>query len=77
MVEKQIKKGASQQPAFDVNKLAQSMGLNKENIYEGLKQSAMDLAANKDNIAKMVQDSKKTIEDIKNIGQGLFNFFQK
>jgi hypothetical protein len=25
----------------------------------------------------MVQDSKKTIEDIKNIGQGLFNFFQK
>ena len=53
------------------------MGLNKENIYEGLKQSAMDLAANKENLAKMVQDSKKTIEDIKNIGQGLFNFFQK
>lgn len=51
------------------------MGLNKENIYEGLKKGAMDMAANKENLEKMVRDSKKTIEDIKNIGQGLFNFF--
>jgi len=68
-----LKKAGGDRPPIDVNNIMNTLGAKRDELFEGLK--------NGENIKKMMKDNEAELlkyqDQIKNVGQGLFNFFQK